>query len=413
MGTAGNLTDVRPFIRTSDKSIFTEGILLLNSMAERAQQRAQQHGYDVVIERSAPGQLPLFMQFEAWLPAGNENAFRQVFLQVALDLNAFTKNRVKYFVSFQAANKPRKKAQLQRHEFGEIEEWVDFIFGGGRDPAKIHTLGLFKGGLPAGWSKLLNRHTDELSQEYKGMRFNPLSICASAVFVCLLLLSSAPAFAILVGIPVGAIWIWLYFNRKVRQVIVAAPDFDPRLNRIVDNWHASVTSMGSDAAGILSGIVSDILSHYRGGVKFSSETYRYRGPHDFVERTQAVFALNQAIVYIHCYDVGGDLFIGWDACLNLARWGTRVVNNSYREGEMWELKMPSLAYYQPNEYDLIDVSSLSETIHGRIRQLINKEMKARDILDEIDFSVVRGDRAQALSKNEHEKSKPLFRAVTG
>jgi hypothetical protein len=57
----------------------------------------------------------------------------------------------------------------------------------------------------------------------------------------------------------------------------------------------------------------------------------------------------------------------------------------------------------PNEYDLIDLNSLIEAVHRCVTVVLKAVMEEHKIDQEIDFTIIRGDRDLALDKDRYDR----------
>jgi hypothetical protein len=57
----------------------------------------------------------------------------------------------------------------------------------------------------------------------------------------------------------------------------------------------------------------------------------------------------------------------------------------------------------PNQFDLMDLNSLTELVHRRIERELKAILKEKAIDQEIDFKIIRGDRDRALDKEQHKE----------
>src|SRR5262249_47396570 len=87
----------------------------------------------------------------------------------------------------------------------------------------------------------------------------------------------------------------------------------------------------------------------------------------------------------------------WDAHLNSGQWVEKTVATGVDKatGKLTQVNTVESGSQQLNEYDLIDLNLISEWTHARIVQLVQKLMEERKIEQEVDFKIIRGDRAGA------------------
>ena len=191
------------------------------------------------------------------------------------------------------------------------------------------------------------------------------------------------------------------FRRRAVSVTMQS-ELPPRNLGLVDSWHAVVAELGRDFANVKQRLVHAIAEEASPGVACQTETYTHRAPNGYEQRERLVISKDQGMVLGHIYQFGHDLLIGWYAYLNWAQWGeTSPVTVKIHEGQEIEYRDLRPAAYVPNQFDLIDLSSLSEFVHRRVEREIKAMMKERAIDQEIDFKVIRGDRDRALDEGRH------------
>jgi hypothetical protein len=197
---------------------------------------------------------------------------------------------------------------------------------------------------------------------------------------------------------------------------VATPEGEPRSLRLVDHWEALIVGLGDG----LSEAQMRLLERVKGAplerLRHHSEEIWYHGLDQLEVREQVVLEHGRGIVFVHVYRYGKDLFVGWDAHLNEARWVEQTLASGIDRatGELVALNTV-VSGTQPNtEYDLIDLSTLIEWTHAQLVQVVKQLMEERRIDQEVDFTIQRGQRQGLVNAPAApgEKAKtPLQRAV--
>jgi len=207
---------------------------------------------------------------------------------------------------------------------------------------------------------------------------------------------------ILLGIA-GLIWAWFFRRRRAHAVfVIEQPVPTPRNVGLVDSWHVVVAELGRDYDAIKERLVRSITAEQALDISCQSEMYGYRTPNGYEERERLVVSKGQSIVHVHIYRFTDDVFVGWHAYLNWAQWGeTPAVSRKVERGQMVEFRELRRGYYVPNQFDLIDLNSLSELVHRRLERELKAILKEKEIDQEIDFRIIRGDRDAALDKSRH------------
>ena len=171
---------------------------------------------------------------------------------------------------------------------------------------------------------------------------------------------------------------------------------------MVDSWQVVVSRLGEDADRVRERLSWQLTTGLPEDMSAGKETYGYRTPNGYEERDRLVLTKGQTSVHVHIYRFGGDLFVGWQAFLNWAKWA-ETVPVSVKSDARQEIEYRQLTpfAYVPNQFDLIDLNALSELVHRRLELEIKAILKENAIEQEIDFRIIRGDRDRALDKSRN------------
>jgi hypothetical protein len=183
--------------------------------------------------------------------------------------------------------------------------------------------------------------------------------------------------------------------------VLDQPVVPPRNLGLVDSWHAVVAQIGRDYVNVYRRLTTSIAQIANMGIVCLPEVYGYRTPNGFEQRERLVVSKSQGQVHIHIYPFGDDIFIGWQAFLNWAQWAETVPVARKIEG-MQEIEFRQLVTggYTPNQFDLMDLNSLTELVHRRIERELRAILKESAIDHEIDFKIIRGDRNRAFTHSD-------------
>jgi NitT/TauT family transport system permease protein len=155
------------------------------------------------------------------------------------------------------------------------------------------------------------------------------------------------------------------------------------------------------------------------GIHSRIETYGYRTPNGYEERERLVVSKDRAMVHVHIYRFGSDIFLGWHAYLNWAGWTeTAPVTQRVENGVVTEFRDLRPGVYVPSQLDLIDLNGLGDFVHRRLEREIKTILKERHLDQEIDFEIIRGDRNRALDKARNapaadERSSGVWSRIMG
>jgi hypothetical protein len=218
-----------------------------------------------------------------------------------------------------------------------------------------------------------------------------------------------PVAAVLLMLGVLALALVAYFSRRRQHVVFVSPQpLNPPTNLVlVDSWHTVIAELGRDYAEVKGRLVATLKQEEAvGGLTCRTETYGYRTPNGYEERERLVVSKGQGVVHVHIYSFGEDVFIGWHAYLNWAKWAETVpVTTKIVGREVIEFRELRRGFYVPSQFDLIDLNSLSELVHRRLEREIKAILKEKAIDQDIDFKIIRGDRDAALDRAKHGEKK--------
>ena len=193
-----------------------------------------------------------------------------------------------------------------------------------------------------------------------------------------------------------------YLGLSLFKITTGKPPFEPRALVKLDSWQTVVFDIGYISDTISAELESKFSTIKEDKLQITREKVWYWGINGREEREQLVCIFNRAYVIVHIYSYGENLYIGWDANLNYARWEEYKVGEAcfgtglYSTQPIWE---------EVNEYDLNDTNFLLETVHSFLRQIIKQVMQEKKIDQEIDFNIVRESRKEALKAEKPKNNK--------
>jgi hypothetical protein len=123
-----------------------------------------------------------------------------------------------------------------------------------------------------------------------------------------------------------------------------------------------------------------------------TETIGYMGLYGKEEREQLVSRFRRGIAFVQVYAYGQDLFVGWDAHINVGAWVEKEVARGPKHGQMLSLNTVVAGSQPYTEYDLFDTNCLIEWVHGAVIKVVKRTMEHHKIDQEIDFKIIRADR---------------------
>jgi hypothetical protein len=199
----------------------------------------------------------------------------------------------------------------------------------------------------------------------------------------------------------------LYVTGQSPRLVRSAgkPLAEPRFLTSLDSWQTVIFGGGIDAHDIRNRVIALFSARSQERFAFRSETIWRWGLDGKTEREQMVLRYGRALVFCRIYAYGGDLYVGWEADMNLGTWvERRVALGVDREtGQRVELMTVDAGVQKTSEYDLVDLNCLAEWTHAQIVQVLKKYLREKQIDQEIDFSIIRGQRQELSSADEPRK----------
>jgi hypothetical protein len=196
--------------------------------------------------------------------------------------------------------------------------------------------------------------------------------------------------------------------RGLRNHPVVEPREAPRHLGHVDSWHAVLIGLGGEAEHLIRRLTAGLA--HADLIYVRRETYGYRTPNGYEERERVAISHRQAHVHIHIHHLGQDLFVGWQALLNWAQWAETLPVATLEAGRhSMAFRDIRPTWYYPSEFDLIDLNSLSETVHRRLGHEIKGLLREHGRDQEVDFEFIRSDRENALDRRKAWPERPQER----
>jgi hypothetical protein len=219
------------------------------------------------------------------------------------------------------------------------------------------------------------------------------------------------AFIGLVLIVVGVAGLWTVYRSPKLVRNDGKPLAEPRALSYLDAWQTVIFDAGADATRIRDRVMALFAEAGRQRFACAIERIWHWGLDGKIEREQIVLRHGRGLVFCQIHAYGSDLYVGWDAHLNLGTWREkRIAAGIDKEsGQRIHLMCVEPATQRPGEYDLVDLNCLLESTHAQLTKVLKHYVKEREIDQEIDFTIIRGDRKGATDQPAREGRRPLFR----
>jgi len=202
-------------------------------------------------------------------------------------------------------------------------------------------------------------------------------------------------------LPLAAGLVGLYVTRRGPHLVRSAgkPMAEPRDLRYFDSWQTVVFGGGAGADDIRTWVLAIFKGSQQKRFSCTVERVWYWGLDGKDEREQFVLQDKRAIVFCQIYQQGADLYVGWDAHMNVGTWIEQpfVAGIDRETGERVRLMKVSHGSQPVTVHDLADLNCLAEWVHAQLTQIVRRYVKEQQIDQEIDFTIIRGDRKSVLA----------------
>lgn len=206
-------------------------------------------------------------------------------------------------------------------------------------------------------------------------------------------------------IGVAAIIISVIISRR-RPRLDAVPKQSlrtPRREFLIDSWHSSVPNAGKQYERFRDRLYKTVSAKDT-SIEINRELHQHLTPRGFEERERLVLTKGQSMLHVHIYQFADDVFVGWESYLNWNRWAeSDATSTTVRNGNRIAYRSLTVGLYTPTEFDLIEADMLAETTHRVLVNEIKTFLKECKIEADLDFNIIRRDRAKALTEGHRSK----------
>jgi hypothetical protein len=372
------------FIPRNDTNTFSRAEVLRDEACARLVARARSAGLDVVEQRSQAHSPSVWFRLDYALPSPGPDL--SLMASVAVDIERFDFHLFEhtFTVTVQVGAKIRKIRgvfALDDATIGRIHEYVV-------TPGKKLVLRY----------RVRQRPWQLWRPRNKVQRLRPNWVPVGLTILAVALLP-IPVVGILLA---AGIFTWLFLRARRRRTYVLTsgkPFTDPRSLRWMDSWQVSIRGLGDTGSKVREGIMSRLSSGGPEDATIGVEKIGYWGTDRWVEREQVLISHRRAIGFIHVFSYGDALYVAWECHLNAASWTEqRLASGVDRVSGLDVVANRVVAgWHQLNEYDVSDSNFLAEWIHEAVKREIKLRLAEHKIDQEIDFTVQRESRKEALA----------------
>ena len=393
-----SIISAMPLLARDPDSVWARSAILRDQTYGSVETACRELGVEALVNKSIDFVYPAWVSIEAWLPAGAPGATHRLFGTFTIVPKPYSRFEFEMKVTCDRDGKKGTFGPFRPLEPDDIRDWVRYVLRGKKRPkSRKRRLRQFVWQVWYPANKLTRLGTDLLG------------VLAALSFVAAIVTGAALPFIAVPALIVAGICTFVRWKRRKVMVNAGRPTSEPRTLRLVDNWQTMANGLGRDWQDIRARLFKRLAEGLTFNIQSRLENISYLTPDGKQQREQLVLSQGRGIVYCHISHYGDDLFIGWDANLNYGQWVERALATGYDASlgapAVINTVMPGTA--RITEYDLIDLSSLTEWVHSRMVQVVKQVMAEHKLDQDIDFKITRGERQSLLRDQEQPKRRPL------
>lgn len=391
--TAPSRRNVLPILRRSEGSIWTQVEASRDQLYTAMRKACDDAGYEALVVKSGPHVQPAWVRMESWMPRDGANLSGRATAVITINAKEFHRYPLEYGVGIDERGWSKVYERVVGFTPDHAYRLAQFVLGRGPRPMlaqmRVRTR-LWQLWRP--FNKL-----DVLAPDW--LRFGPWVLFLAGF---LLLVEIRPLAYILLLASLGA---WVALKRRRADVLSSGkPRAEPRELIRVDSWQTVVSGLGGEADVLRRRLRDLLIRPPLDGFESRVEKIWDWGLDGIVEREQLVMTLRRGWLFCQIYDYQDELYVGWDAHLNSGQWVEKTVATGIDKQTRALIRVNAVRPgTQPlTDYDMVDLNCLTEWTHARIVALVKRLMAERQIDQEVDFHIIRGERPK--TGGEAEKS---------
>ncbi len=382
--------DVLPVLERGGSNIWARVERARDQLCELFQRVSDELGYEALVIKSGPFVQPAWVKLECWLPKNGRAVTDRRWVTVTIDAKEFHRYELEYTVEL--------------HDRGWSKTYRGVFQFDAELAAEVARFCLARGPRPRFDTNQTRQRPYELWKPLN--KVEAVSIDWLQVGFVASIVVGVFTLALGIGLVFLGLAAALFYALKQRRCMVRCsgkPEGEPRTLVRVDSWQAVISGLGDNAPELRQRLIEVLGRSPITNAHVNVERVWYWGLDGKVEREQIAILFRRTIVFCHIYQYDNELYVGWDAHLNAGQWVEKTLATGIEKATGVPTQINTVVPgYQPlSEYDITDVDCLIEWTHTKLVQLVRRMMEERKIDQEIDFSILRGQR-QDLTKERRE-----------
>lgn len=360
---------------------------LRDQLYARIEQECARAGLNVVGYKSASQSGTVWVRFDYLLPQDTENLSLRASLRIAIERYDYHRFEHLYTLEVIHGTKSRTRTGFMELTDSDLQALNGYLSRGGSFPS-------LSSPRVRSWPLQLWRPLNKVDR----LRPDWIAIVAISGVVVLVLVPYGPLLA-----AAGAVLFWLYQRGRQTFILTTGkPVHDPRELVRMDSWQATIDRLAPRHQELRMALSDRVRASASSGIVVRPEQIWYPGVDGKVEREQIVCSFRRAIGFLHLEPYGNDLYVGWDTHVNCGTWVEQTLARGVdrQTGKLVVANRVVPGWQAPNEYDITDVNYLTEWLHATVVRVVKLKMEEHRIDQELDFTVQRESRKQALATEQ-------------
>jgi hypothetical protein len=395
------LQNVLPILKRSEDSIWAQVEAYRDELFAALQQACRDEGYEALLIKSGPFIQPAWVKIECWIPSADGKTSGRASALIKIHAKEFHRRTMEFSVEVHDRGWSKTYDRLVGLAPKHADQLARFVLGRGRAPLLAR---LQVRRYPWQLWRPVNK-LNVLGMDW--MQVGPWIL----FLLALLLVAPVPPLGLLLFVA-GVAAIIMLKRRRASVLSSGKPRAEPRHLHRVDSWQVVISGLGGEATSLRARLLDALATPPMDGLESRVEKIWDWGLDGIVERDQIVMTLRRGWVFCQIYGYRDELYVGWDAHLNSAQWVETTVATGIDKQTRSLIRVNSVqSGEQPlTDYDIVDLNCLAEWTHARLVQLVQRLMSERDIDQQIDFQIIRGERPKT---GETEKPTDQIRRGVG